>query len=114
MRINEILPGDLLIEADSIIAAQASRAGVADGRDPLDAYPVSDFPVTLLCARTHFDDLSNALMSADLVRLSGMRKGFPSVRHDPEVTMTYSGVGTTCRAQVSIQPRTALVRRLTD
>lgn len=75
------------------MARETGRAIAADSAQPLDAYAITDFDTTVLAARTHLDDLADALVAADLTRLRGVGQRNPAVGHDAEIRVADSGVG---------------------
>lgn len=74
------------------MAGEASRAVAADSAQPLDAYSVADFDTTVLAARTHLDDLADALVAANLTRLRRVGQRNPAVGHDAQIGVADPGV----------------------
>ncbi|KAI7150347.1 alcohol dehydrogenase [Hortaea werneckii] len=86
------LSGDLLVEADAVVAGQAGRTAAADPRDPFDADSVPDLDVREVGSRTQLDDFAYTLVPADLTRLRGEWEALPRVGHDAEVGVADAGV----------------------
>lgn len=73
-----MLPNVLVIttrirDDHTVMSRQTRRAVAANAAEPLNAYAVADFQVGALATSTHLDNLSYALMAADLVGLRGVR-----------------------------------------
>ncbi|KAI7180435.1 alcohol dehydrogenase [Hortaea werneckii] len=91
-RAGGVVSGDLLVEADAVVAGQAGRTAAADPRDPFDADSVPDLDVREVGSRTQLDDFAYTLVPADLTRLRGEWEALPRVGHDAEVGVADAGV----------------------